>query len=397
MLDAAAVAHREAAPASRHRPMSPPPLQPPRDRRRCAPSAQSRWIAGGVGRAARLARTTRPPSCGRRCCAAASGRRPAGPRRALRRARLRRPRRRRVRGWLQQRSAAVSRRAARRRRRRPDHRLLRAADRGEPHARAPASRCRCTARRPTWPRASPTGRAQQIDIRCPRHSAALARPRDRVRRRPARRAGAADPGLGPPADRRADGRARFVRAAFAGHNDQPYRSVGRWLVEQGELTLEQASWPAIKAWARANPPRVRRDAVDATRAIVFFREEPLPDPSVGPRGAQGVPLTPGRSIAVDQRVDPVRHAGVARHHRAAVRHATAPRRCTLVVAQDTGSAITGARARRLLLGLGRRRRGTGRAHEAAAAHVGAGTAGVKVFAASCDKPAPRHSKAEGAP
>jgi membrane-bound lytic murein transglycosylase A len=48
----------------------------------------------------------------------------------------------------------------------------------------------------------------------------------------------------------------LVRVAYAGHNDQPYRSVGRWLVDQGELRLEQASWPAIRAWARQHPKRV---------------------------------------------------------------------------------------------------------------------------------------------
>ena len=53
-----------------------------------------------------------------------------------------------------------------------------------------------------------------------------------------------------------DGRVQTVRLAFAGHNDQPYRSVGRWLVEQGELKVDSASWPAIRAWAERHPRRV---------------------------------------------------------------------------------------------------------------------------------------------
>ncbi|MET0209875.1 MAG: MltA domain-containing protein, partial [Burkholderiaceae bacterium] len=57
-------------------------------------------------------------------------------------------------------------------------------------------------------------------------------------------------------DRAPDGSPRVVRLAYAGHNGQPYRSVGRWLVDQRAFTLEQASWPAIKDWARANPKRV---------------------------------------------------------------------------------------------------------------------------------------------
>src|SRR6185437_15370562 len=91
-----------------------------------------------------------------------------------------------------------------------------------------------------------------------------------------------------------DGRRHVVRAAFAGHNDQPYQSVGRWLVERGAFTLEQASWPAIKAWARAHPARVG-ELLNANPRYVFFREEPLADPAAGPLGAQGVALTPGRS------------------------------------------------------------------------------------------------------
>jgi membrane-bound lytic murein transglycosylase A len=147
-----------------------------------------------------------------------------------------------------------------------------------------------------------------------------------------------------------DGRPQLVRVAYAGHNDRPYQSVARWLVERGAFTLEQASWPAIRAWARANPARVQ-EMLNANPRYVFFREEPLPDPSVGPRGAQGVPLTPGRSIAVDPRAvpygtpvwldttEPV--AWIAGLGAAANAAAVRPLQ-RLVVAQDTGSAITGA-------------------------------------------------------
>src|SRR6185295_852857 len=51
-----------------------------------------------------------------------------------------------------------------------------------------------------------------------------------------------------------DGSKRLVRVAFAGSNDQPYRSVGSWLLQQG--LLRDASWPGIKAWAQQNPQRV---------------------------------------------------------------------------------------------------------------------------------------------
>jgi membrane-bound lytic murein transglycosylase A len=135
----------------------------------------------------------------------------------------------------------------------------------------------------------------------------------------------------------ADGRMQTVRLAFAGHNDQPYASVGRWLIDQGELRADGANWPAIKDWARRNPKRVQ-EMLWSNPRVVFFREEALPDPALGPRGAQGVPLTPGRSIAVDAQsvpygtpvwldtTEPLSKAPLQR----------------LAMAQDTGSAITGA-------------------------------------------------------
>lgn len=141
-----------------------------------------------------------------------------------------------------------------------------------------------------------------------------------------------------------DGSRRLVRAAFAGHNEQPYRSVGRWLVDRGAFTLEQASWPAIKAWARANPTRVG-EMLAANPRFVFFREEPLPDPSIGPVGAQGVPLTPGRSIAVDRSAVPLGTPVWLDTTEPQPWSPTPPPARPLqrlVVAQDTGSAIVGA-------------------------------------------------------
>jgi len=134
-----------------------------------------------------------------------------------------------------------------------------------------------------------------------------------------------------------DGRRHLVRVAFAGHNEQPYRSVGRWLVDQGELKLEQASWPAIRSWAALHPERLD-EMLWSNPRYVFFREEPLPDPDVGPRGAQGVPLTPGRSIAVDPQSVP--YGAMAWLDTTEPLASTTLRR--LVMAQDTGSAITGA-------------------------------------------------------
>jgi membrane-bound lytic murein transglycosylase A len=135
----------------------------------------------------------------------------------------------------------------------------------------------------------------------------------------------------------ADGSARWVRLAFAGHNDQPYKSVGQWLIAQGELRPGEASWPGIKDWARRNPQRLQ-EALWSNPRYVFFREEPLPDPELGPRGAQGVALTPGRSIAVDKASIPY---GTPVWLDATEPLSSTPLR-RLVMAQDTGSAIVGA-------------------------------------------------------
>ena len=135
----------------------------------------------------------------------------------------------------------------------------------------------------------------------------------------------------------ADGSRKLVRMAFAGHNDQPYKSVGRWLIEQGELKVDQASWPAIKAWARANPKRIN-ELLWSNPRYVFFREEALPDPQSGPRGAQAVPLTPGRSIAVDPLSIPY---GTPVWLDSTEPLTNTPLR-RAVMAQDTGGAILGA-------------------------------------------------------
>ncbi|HEX6017004.1 MAG TPA: MltA domain-containing protein [Burkholderiaceae bacterium] len=134
-----------------------------------------------------------------------------------------------------------------------------------------------------------------------------------------------------------DGRERLLRIAYAGHNDRAYQSVGRWLIEQGELRSDEASWPAIRDWARRNPRRVD-ELVRSNPRVVFFREEPLPDETVGPRGAQGVPLTPLRSVAVDPLAVPY---GTMLWLDTTEPLGTQPLR-RVVMAQDTGSAIGGA-------------------------------------------------------
>lgn len=132
-----------------------------------------------------------------------------------------------------------------------------------------------------------------------------------------------------------DGQVRLLRVAYAASNEQPYKSVGRWLLEQG--ALRDASWPGIRAWIAQNPQRVQ-ELLWSNPRMVFFREEALSDldAGFGPRGAQGVALTPGRSIAVDPSSIPYGTPVWLASSGPAVNLEK------LVLAQDTGSAIVGA-------------------------------------------------------
>ena len=132
-----------------------------------------------------------------------------------------------------------------------------------------------------------------------------------------------------------DGRQRWVRMAFAATNDQPYKSIGRWLLDRKLIT--DASWPGIKAWIDRNPSR-GNELLWQNPRVVFFREEALPVGITppGPKGAQGVPLTAERSIAVDRRSIP--------YGTPVWMKSTGPQTSfdRLVLAQDTGTAIVGA-------------------------------------------------------
>lgn len=132
-----------------------------------------------------------------------------------------------------------------------------------------------------------------------------------------------------------DGSVRLIRLAYAGTNDQPYKSVGRWLLDRQLIT--DASWPGISAWIAVNPDRTQ-EMLWSNPRYVFFREEPLDglDAQFGPKGAQGVPLTPGRSIAVDRGSIPYGTPVWMYSKGPEVEYQR------LVLAQDTGSAIVGA-------------------------------------------------------
>ena len=126
-----------------------------------------------------------------------------------------------------------------------------------------------------------------------------------------------------------------LRVGYADQNGYPYKSIGKLLVERGELKLEQASMQGIKAWAQRNPDKLR-EVLDHNPRYIFFRE--LPPGLSGPLGALGVPLTPRRSIAVDPRYVPL---GAPVFLATTWPLSTRPL-YQLMLAQDTGAAIRGA-------------------------------------------------------
>ena len=125
-----------------------------------------------------------------------------------------------------------------------------------------------------------------------------------------------------------------MRVGFAGHNGLPYRSIGRVLIERGDLTADRASMHGIKSWAQAHPAKLT-ELLNQNPRYVFFRELAGADNS--PPGALGVPLTPLRSVAVDPRYVPL---GAPVHIATTWPNTNKPLQ-RLMLAQDIGGAIRG--------------------------------------------------------
>ena len=87
------------------------------------------------------------------------------------------------------------------------------------------------------------------------------------------------------------------RLVYDGRNGRPYTSIGRLLIEAGEIAEAEMSLARLKAWLRADPERGRA-LMRRNESFVFFRL--APDDGDGPIGGAGLPLTPLRSLAVDR-------------------------------------------------------------------------------------------------
>ncbi len=131
----------------------------------------------------------------------------------------------------------------------------------------------------------------------------------------------------------------IMRVGYAEQNGQPYRAIGRDLIEIGALEREEVSLQSIRAWLAANPDRAR-SIMARNKSYIFFRENTELDPNEGPLGAQNVPLTAGRSLAVDPRHIPL-GAPLWLETTAPWPDGDRPLH-RLLIAQDTGGAIKGA-------------------------------------------------------
>jgi membrane-bound lytic murein transglycosylase A len=126
-----------------------------------------------------------------------------------------------------------------------------------------------------------------------------------------------------------------MRVTYAAKSGHPYTPIGRVLIERGALPQGGVSMASIRAWLAAHPDEAPA-VMAANRSFIFFREAPVEDAALGPVGAAKVPLTAGRSLAVDRLIH-VFHMPV--WIETALPGGAPFRR--LMVAQDTGSAIVG--------------------------------------------------------
>jgi membrane-bound lytic murein transglycosylase A len=133
---------------------------------------------------------------------------------------------------------------------------------------------------------------------------------------------------------------RTLRVTYAGQNGQPYTAIGRTLIQRG-VPREGMSMQVVRDWLKDHPGDAR-EVMETDASFVFFQVAPVGDPSLGPPGTEGVPLTPRGSVAVDNHIHPfglpvfITGGGLA----------------DLYIAQDTGGAIRGPARADIFYGFG---------------------------------------------
>lgn len=136
-----------------------------------------------------------------------------------------------------------------------------------------------------------------------------------------------------------------MNVGFAAKNGREYSSIGKYMIDNGYFNGEELSADSVKNWLYANPDEAE-NIMEVNESYVFFREIG----NTGPIGGQGVPLTPMRSIAIDKRFIPY---GVPVWVDVDLNN-SGKKFQSLVVAQDTGSAIKGPVRADLFFGAGYR-------------------------------------------
>lgn len=139
------------------------------------------------------------------------------------------------------------------------------------------------------------------------------------------------------------------RVTYAAKSGQRFSGPGRILADLGEIPLAEVTMQSIRAWFTRNPHRVD-EILHRNRSYIFFREAPVDDPALGPVAAAKVPLTPGRSLAVDRLLHTFGTPFFIDAPELSAFGAKPFRR--LMIAQDTGSAIVGPARGDLFAGSG---------------------------------------------
>jgi membrane-bound lytic murein transglycosylase A len=142
----------------------------------------------------------------------------------------------------------------------------------------------------------------------------------------------------------------MLRVNYDAHNGHPYLPVGRILIERGEVTKEEMSMDKIRQWMMAQPDG-GRDLRRMNKSFVFFRVTGLADHEEA-IGAQGVQLTPWRSIAIDRHLHPYGTLFWIEADLPIESELPATKFRRLMIGQDTGSAIIGAARADIYFGAG---------------------------------------------
>jgi len=145
---------------------------------------------------------------------------------------------------------------------------------------------------------------------------------------------------------------RILRAGYAANNGQSYKSIGSVLIRRRELTKDQASKDSIEAWMKKAGPKRARELMNENPRYIYFKEQAIVE-GEGPLGAMRLPLTAMGSMAVDPRYHPY---GTVYYVTGKIPQSKGDYKGKesglILVAQDTGKAIRGAKRGDLYFGSG---------------------------------------------